>query len=60
MENTNAKQRLFRSGRIAFHLGETMAAVSQMALLCPHGMDAWMKRELAGSDRSRSGAGRRR
>jgi len=60
VENATAKQRRFRPGRIAFHLGETMAAVSQMALLCPHGMDAWMKRELADSDRNRPGSGRRR
>ncbi len=60
MENATAKQRRSRRGRIAFQLAETMAAVSQMALLCPHGMDALVKRELADSERGRPAPGRRR
>jgi hypothetical protein len=42
-----------RRRRIGFQLAETMAAVSQMALLCPCDMAAWMQRELADGDPGR-------
>jgi hypothetical protein len=34
--------------RAGTELAQTMSVVSQMALLCPSGMDVWMQRELAG------------
>jgi hypothetical protein len=43
---TRKKQRRSAGGRIGFQLAETMAAVSQMAMLCPGGLDALMRREL--------------
>jgi hypothetical protein len=30
-------------------VAQTLSAASQMALLCPSGMDVWMQRELAAS-----------
>lgn len=29
-------------------MGQTLSVASQMALLCPSGMDIWMQRELSG------------
>ena len=29
-------------------MAQTLAVASQMALLCPSGMDVWMQRELTG------------
>lgn len=37
-----------RSQRAGAELAQTMSVASQMALLCPSGMDVWMQRELAG------------
>lgn len=34
-----------RAGVVA---AQTLAVASQMALLCPSGMDVWMQRELTG------------
>lgn len=30
-------------------MAQTLSVASQMALLCPSGMDVWAQRELAGS-----------
>jgi hypothetical protein len=49
-------KRRSRGRRIGFQLAETMAAVSQMALLSPSHMDAWMRREMVAAN----GDGRRR
>ena len=39
---------------MGFQLAETISIVSQMALLCPSGIDTWAQRELAGySDEGR-------
>lgn len=37
-----------RRGRAGRELTQTLAVASQMALLCPSGMDVWMQRELTG------------
>ncbi len=37
-----------RAKRAGLELGKTLSIASQMALLCPSGMDVWMQRELAG------------
>lgn len=37
-----------RAKRAGLELEQTLAIASQMALLCPSGMDVWMQRELAG------------
>lgn len=37
-----------RSRRAGMELAQTMSVASQMALLCPSGMDVWMQRELGG------------
>jgi hypothetical protein len=42
--------------RAGFEAAQTLAVASQIALLCPSGMDVWMQRELAGD----SGRPRRR
>lgn len=42
-------------------MSQTLSVASQMALLCPSGMDVWMQRELAGCfELSRNGAAPRR
>jgi hypothetical protein len=38
-----------RVKRASIEAAQTLSVVSQMALLCPSGMDVWMQRELAGS-----------
>lgn len=37
-----------RRRRFGCELAQTLAMASQMALLCPSGMDVWMQRELTG------------
>lgn len=37
-----------RAKRAGFELAQTLSVASQMALLCPSGMDIWMQRELTG------------
>jgi hypothetical protein len=50
-----------RAKRAGIELGQTLAAVSQMALLCPSGLDAWVQRELtAGFEPARDPAAPRR
>lgn len=54
-----------RNGRRAKHAGyeiaQTLSVASQMALLCPSGMDAWMRHELAaGVELPRNGSTPRR
>lgn len=49
------QQRRSRRRSAGFQLTETISIVSQMALLCPSGIDVWAQRELAGY----SGEGRR-
>lgn len=36
-----------RVRRAGFEAAQTLSIASQMALLCPSGMDVWMQRELA-------------
>jgi hypothetical protein len=51
-EGGKSKQRAQSDGRRAkragFELAQTLSVASQMALLCPSGMDIWMQRELIG------------
>ena len=42
------RRHLPRRRRAGFELAQTLAVASQMALLCPSGMDIWMQRELTG------------
>lgn len=50
-----------RARRAGEELAQTLSVASQMALLCPAGMDVWMQRELAGcSELPRNGAAPRR
>lgn len=42
------KSKRRRSQRAGVELAQTMSVASQMALLCPTGMDVWMQRELGG------------
>lgn len=42
------KSKRRRSQRAGVELAQTMSVASQMALLCPSGMDVWMQRELGG------------
>ena len=42
---TTHRPRVKRAGAVA---SQTLAVASQMALLCPSGMDVWMQRELTG------------
>ena len=42
------KRKRSRSRRAGVELAQTMSVASQMALLCPSGMDVWMQRELGG------------
>jgi hypothetical protein len=35
-----------RSKRAGVEMAQTLSVASQMALLCPSGMDVWMQREL--------------
>jgi hypothetical protein len=37
-----------RVRRVGMEMGRTLSVASQMALLCPSGMDVWMQRELSG------------
>jgi hypothetical protein len=37
-----------RVKRAGSELAQTLSVASQMALLCPSGMDIWMQRELTG------------
>jgi hypothetical protein len=37
-----------RAKRAGSELAQTLSVASQMALLCPSGMDIWMQRELTG------------
>jgi hypothetical protein len=37
-----------RAGRAGEEMARTLAAASQMALLCPAEMDVWIRRELTG------------
>lgn len=42
-------------------MAQTLSVASQMAMLCPSGMDVWMQRELtAGLELPRHGAAPRR
>jgi hypothetical protein len=43
----------------AFGLTETMSVASQMALLCPSGMDVWAQKQLAGAGPVRQSQGGR-
>jgi hypothetical protein len=43
------RRRLPSRRRVGWVFAQTLAVASQMALLCPSGMDVWMKRELTGS-----------
>jgi len=36
-----------RARRAGAELSQTLSVASQMALLCPSGMDVWMQRELS-------------
>jgi hypothetical protein len=45
---TERWRRLPRRRRVGHELAQTLAVASQMALLCPSGMDVWMQRELTG------------
>ncbi len=38
-----------RTKRAGVEMAQTLSVASQMALLCPSGMDVWAQRELAGS-----------
>ncbi len=38
-----------RVRRAGVEAAQTLSVASQMALLCPSGIDVWMQRELAGS-----------
>jgi hypothetical protein len=38
-----------RTRRAGVEMAQTLSVASQMALLCPSGMDVWAQRELAGS-----------
>lgn len=50
-----------RAKRAGSELAKTLSVASQMALLCPSGMDVWMQRELTGcSDLERYDARRAR
>lgn len=42
------RRRLPRRKRVGCEMALTLAVASQMALLCPSGMDVWMQRELSG------------
>jgi len=42
------RRHLPRRGRVGREMAQTLAVASQMALLCPSGMDVWMQRELTG------------
>ena len=42
------RRRLPHRRRIGYEMAQTLAVASQMALLCPSGMDVWMQRELTG------------
>ena len=42
------RRRLPNRRRVGCELAQTLAVASQMALLCPSGMDIWMQRELTG------------
>lgn len=56
MTETDGKSRRQpRRRRVGFQLAETMAVVSQMALLCPCDMAAVMRRELADGARGKPG-----
>lgn len=37
-----------RAKRAGFELAQALSVASQMALLCPSGIDVWMQRELTG------------
>jgi hypothetical protein len=45
LRNRTNRRRFRRAGVEA---AQTLSVASQMALLCPSGMDVWMQRELAG------------
>jgi len=46
-----------RAKRAGAEMAQTLSVASQMALLCPSGMDVWMQRELtAGLELPRHGA----
>lgn len=49
-----------RTGRVAREMAQTLSVASQMALLCPTGMDVWMRRELTAGRKPPGGAGVRR
>jgi hypothetical protein len=38
-----------RTKRAGVEMAQTLSVASQMALLCPSGIDVWAQRELAGS-----------
>jgi hypothetical protein len=38
-----------RVKRVGVEAAQTLSVASQMALLCPSGMDVWMQRELGAS-----------
>lgn len=50
-----------RVRRAGLEAAQTLSVASQMALLCPSGMDIWMQRELAaGFELPRNGTAPRR
>ena len=49
-----------RTKRAGAEAAQTLSVASQMALLCPSGMDVWMQRELSGCfELGRHGSARR-
>lgn len=53
MKTAMKKRSGLRRRSVGFGLTETMSVASQMALLCPSGMDVWAQEQLAGSGRVR-------
>lgn len=55
--NLRSKKRNRRAARAGVEMAQTLSVASQMALLCPAGMDVWMQHELAaGVELPRHGA----
>ena len=50
-----------RAKRAGYDMAQTLSVASQVGLLCPFGMDAWMRHELAaGVEPPRNGSTPRR
>ena len=49
MKTAPKKRSGSRRRSAGFGLTETMSVASQMALLCPSGMDVWVQKQLAGA-----------